>query len=266
MSKDRLIFVSNDDGYRAKGFAAAIEVAREFGRVVAVAPSEPQSGRSQAITMYEPLFLEKHRDEPDVEVYSFTGTPVDCVKWAFDHLLLNEKVDLVVSGINHGSNSAINVLYSGTMGAAIEGSFYGCPAIGLSLTDHAADADFTAAKKYAREIVASVLEGGESLGRPLCLNVNVPNIALEEIRGVRVCRQCRGIWTEEFFRHEDPRGKPYFWLTGSYTNYEPESDETDEWALAHGYVSVVPVQVDMTSYAQLAGLRSMLGGEQADKE
>ncbi len=264
--KDRLIFVTNDDSFSAAGFEAAIEVAREFGRVFAVAPATVQSGRSQAITMYEPLFLDMKRCEEGVEVYSFSGTPTDCVKVAFDNLLKDEKVDLVISGINHGSNSAINVLYSGTMGAAIEGSFYGCPAIGLSLTDHAADADFTAAKKYAREIVASVLEGGESLGRPLCLNVNVPNIALEEIRGVRVCRQCRGIWTEEFFRHEDPRGKPYFWLTGSYTNYEPESDDTDEWALANGYVSVVPVQVDMTSYAQLAGLRSMLGGEQADKE
>lgn len=259
--KDRLIFVTNDDGFSAAGFEAAIEVAREFGRVFAVAPATVQSGRSQAITMYEPLFLDMKRCEEGVEVYAFSGTPTDCVKVAFDNLLKDEKVDLVISGINHGSNSAINVLYSGTMGAAIEGSFYGCPAIGLSLTDHAADADFTAAKKYAREIIASVLEGGSELGQPLCLNVNVPNIALEEIRGVRVCRQCRGIWTEEFFRHEDPRGKPYFWLTGSYTNYEPESDDTDEWALANGYVSVVPVQVDMTSYAQLTGLKSLLGGE-----
>ena len=258
---ERVIFLTNDDSYRSKGFDAAIEIARQFGRVIAIAPDTPQSGMSQAITIYNPLRLRKVREEEGVLVYSLNGTPVDCVKMAFDHFFKDEKIDLVISGINHGSNSAINVLYSGTMGAAIEGSFYGCPAIGLSLTDHAADADFTAAKKYAREIIASVLEGGSELGRPLCLNVNVPNIALEEIRGVRVCRQCRGIWTEEFFRHEDPRGKPYFWLTGSYTNYEPESDDTDEWALANGYVSVVPVQVDMTSYAQLTGLKSLLGGE-----
>ena len=144
------------------------------------------------------------------------------------------------------------------MGAAIEGSFYGCPSVGLSLTDHAADADFTAAKSYAREIIAAVLEGEQTMERPLCLNVNIPNIPMEAIRGVRVCRQCRGIWREEFFRHEDPRGKPYFWLTGSYTNYEPEAEDTDEWALANGYVSVVPVQVDMTGYSQIEGLKSML--------
>lgn len=256
--KDRLIFVTNDDGYSAAGFEAAIEVARSFGRVFAVAPATVQSGRSQAITMYEPLFLETQRCEEDVEVYSFTGTPTDCVKVAFDHLLKEEKVDLVISGINHGSNSAINVLYSGTMGAAIEGSFYGCPSVGLSLTDHAADADFTAAKRYAREIIAALLEGEQSFDRPLCLNVNIPNIAEQDIRGVRVCRQCRGIWREEFFRHEDPRGKPYFWLTGSYTNYEPDAQDTDEWALANGYVSVVPVQVDMTGYHQLEQLKDIL--------
>lgn len=258
MKKDRLIFVSNDDGYAAKGFAAAIEVAREFGRVVAVAPAEPQSGRSQAITMYEPLFLEKRREEEGVEVYSFTGTPVDCVKWAFDHLLLGEKVDLVISGINHGSNSAINVLYSGTMGAAIEGSFYGCPSVGLSLTTHDADAEFESAKHYAREIIASVLENPHNGNQPLCLNVNVPNIPFEDIKGVKVCRQCRGIWREEFFPYEDPRGKPYFWLTGSYTNYEPAAADTDEWALKEGYVAVVPVQIDMTSYGQISYLERIL--------
>lgn len=258
MEKQRLIFVTNDDGYAAKGFAAAIEVAREFGRVVAVAPAEPQSGRSQAITMYDPLFLEQRHKEEGLEIYSFTGTPVDCVKWTFDHLLVDEKVDLVISGINHGSNSAINVLYSGTMGAAIEGSFYGCPSVGLSLTDHDPNADFEAAKHYASEIILSVLENPLQDGQPLCLNVNVPNIPFQEIKGVRVCRQCRGIWREEFYRHEDPRGKPYFWLTGSYTNYEPAASDTDEWALKNNYVAVVPVQIDMTSYSQMSYLERIL--------
>lgn len=257
--KERLIFVTNDDGFSARGFEAAIEVAREFGRVFAVAPATTQSGRSQAITMYEPLFLDLQRQEEGVEIYSFSGTPTDCVKIAFDNLLKDERVDLVISGINHGSNSAINVLYSGTMGAAIEGSFYGCPAVGLSLTSHDADADFTAAKRYAREIIASVLDSGKAGFCPLCLNVNVPDMPLEDIRGVKVCRQCRGIWREEFFRHEDPRGKPYYWLTGSYTNYEPEAEDTDEWALANGYVSVVPVQVDMTDYGQMSALQQALG-------
>lgn len=258
MKKERLIFVTNDDGYAAKGFAAAIEVAREFGRVVAVAPRETQSGRSQAITMYEPLFLEQRVKQEGLDVYSLSGTPVDCVKWTFDHLLGDGEVDLVISGINHGSNSAINVLYSGTMGAAIEGSFYGCPSIGLSLTDHSSDAEFGAAKYYAREIIASVLENPLKDGQPLCLNVNVPNIAFEDIKGVRVCRQCRGIWREEFYRHEDPRGKPYYWLTGSYTNYEPTAADTDEWALNNGYVAVVPVQIDMTSYNQMSYLERIL--------
>ena len=258
MNKERLIFVTNDDGYQAKGFAAAIEVAREFGRVVAVAPAEPQSGRSQAITMYDPLFLEQRRKEEGVEVYSLTGTPVDCVKWAFDYLFEEGAVDLVISGINHGSNSAINVLYSGTMGAAIEGSFYGCPSVGLSLTTLDADAEFESAKHYAREIIASVLENPHNGNQPLCLNVNVPNIPFEDIKGVKVCRQCRGIWREEFFPYEDPRGKPYLWLTGSYTNYEPAAADTDEWALKEGYVAVVPVQIDMTSYGQISYLERIL--------
>ena len=258
MNKERLIFVTNDDGYAAKGFAAAIEVAREFGHVVAVAPATPQSGRSQAITMYDPIFLELRHAEEGLEIYSFSGTPVDCVKFAFDHLLKDSRVDLVISGINHGSNSAINVLYSGTMGAAIEGSFYGCPSVGLSLTDHDPNADFEAAKEYARSVIASVLATPDKSGQPLCLNVNVPNIPREQIQGLRVCRQCRGIWREEFYRHEDPRGKPYFWLTGSYTNYEPEAADTDEWALKNGYVAVVPVQIDMTSYTQMSYLERVL--------
>ena len=144
---DRLIFVTNDDSFSARGFQVALEVAREFGRVVAVAPATPQSGRSQAITMYDPLFLEEQQREEGLEVYSLSGTPVDCVKLAFDHMLISQRVDLVISGINHGSNAGVNVLYSGTMGAAIEGSFYGVPSIGMSLTDHAADDDFTAAKE-----------------------------------------------------------------------------------------------------------------------
>ncbi|MFR7965832.1 MAG: 5'/3'-nucleotidase SurE [Alistipes finegoldii] len=162
MKEERLILVTNDDGYDSKGLAAAVEVARGFGRVVVVAPETTQSGMSQAITMYNPLYLRCVRKEEGLEVYAFSGTPVDCVKMAFDYLLREERVDLVISGINHGSNSAVNVLYSGTMGAAIEGSFYGCPAVGLSLDDHGEDADFEAAVAYGRRIVGSVLEKGSS--------------------------------------------------------------------------------------------------------
>ncbi len=255
-TNERLILVTNDDGYASKGLAAAVEVARGFGRVVVVAPETTQSGMSQAITMYNPLYLRRIREEHDLSVYAFSGTPVDCVKMAFDCLLREERVDLVLSGINHGSNSAVNVLYSGTMGAAIEGSFYGCPSIGLSLDDHAADADFEASVLYGRQIVGAVLDGGVEL--PLCLNVNVPVGRPDEVKGLRLCRQNRGFWREEFFRREDPRGREYYWLTGAFVNGEPEATDTDEWALAHGYVSVVPVQVDLTDYRQLGALGKVL--------
>lgn len=253
---ERLILVTNDDGYNSKGIRAAIEVARRFGRVVVVAPETMQSGMSQAITMFHPLYLRQVSCEDGVEVYAFSGTPVDCVKMAFDYLLRDRKVDLVISGINHGSNSAVNVLYSGTMGAAIEGSFYGCPAVGLSLVDHSFDADFAAAVRYGGRIVGKVLE--ERVELPLCLNVNVPLGEPQEIRGIRICRQNRGYWREEFFRHEDPRGREYFWLTGEFVNWEQEAEDTDEWALSHGYVSVVPVQVDMTDYRQMENLKRIL--------
>jgi len=256
MNDERLILVTNDDGYASKGMAAAIEVARSFGRVVVVAPESAQSGMSQAITMNNPLFLRRVRAEEGLTVYSFSGTPVDCVKMAFDHLLREERVGLVISGINHGSNSAVNVLYSGTMGAAIEGSFYGCPSVGLSLDDHSPDADFEASVVWGRRIVAQILSAEIPL--PLCLNVNVPVARPDEIAGMRLCRQNRGFWREEFFRREDPRGREYFWLTGAFVNAEPDAEDTDEWALAHRYVSVVPVQVDLTDYRQLERLRGML--------
>ncbi len=247
--------VTNDDGYQAKGFRAAIEVARTFGRVVGVAPERTQSGMSQAITMYSPLFLQKAYEAEGVEVYSFSGTPVDCVKMAFDYLLQDQQVDLVISGINHGSNAAVNVLYSGTMGAAIEGCFYGCPSIGLSLTDHDPDADFEAAVHYGREIVRKVLDAAIEL--PLCLNVNFPIATIDRIKGIRVCRQTNGYWREEFFHHEDPRGREYFWLTGEFINREPEAEDTDEWALANGYAAIVPVQVDLTDYARKQHLEKL---------
>ena len=257
MSKP-LIFITNDDGVHARGLQAAIRIARKFGDVVVVAPEETQSGKSHAITMYSPLFLRKVQMEEGLKIYALNGTPVDCVKMAFDHLLKDEKVALVISGINHGSNSAISVLYSGTMGAAIEGSFYGCPSVGLSLTDHDPNADFGAAKEYARSIIASVLAEPDNSGQPLCLNVNVPDIDLGQIKGIKVCRQCRGIWREEFYPHLNPQGKRYFWLSGAFDNYEPDCEQTDEWALANGYVAVVPVQIDMTAYDRLPYLERIL--------
>lgn len=256
MKKDRLILVTNDDSYTSKGFAAAIEVARRFGRVIAIAPERPQSGMSQAITLFNPLFLNKIREEEDVTVYSLSGTPVDCVKFAFDHFLNPQDIALTISGVNHGSNSAVNVLYSGTMGAAIESAFYNIPSVGLSLLDHTADADFEAAIEYGTQVVKAVFEN--ELPRPLCLNVNVPKLPLSQIKGVRVCRQTRGYWREEFFQREDPNGRKYYWMTGAFNNHEPEAEQSDEWALANGYVSVVPVQMDMTAHGQIDILKGVM--------
>lgn len=254
MNERPLIFLSNDDSYTARGFEAVLALLMTMGDVVAVAPAEPQSGMSHAFTAARPLYLTTLRKEAGLELYALSGTPVDCVKFAFDYLLRDRRVDLVVSGINHGSNAAVNVLYSGTMGAAIEGSFYSCPAVGLSLTDHSADADFDATLRIARTILPRLLE--ERPAPPCCLNVNVPIGRPEQIKGIRVCRQTRGYWRENFIRRENPAGREYFWLTGGFVNAEPDAEDTDEWALAHGYAAVVPVMVDHTDYTRLPGLKA----------
>lgn len=254
MNERPLIFLSNDDSYASRGFEAALSLLMTIGDVVAVVPAEQQSGMSHAFTASKPLYLTTLREEAGLEVYALTGTPVDCVKFAFDYLLKDRRVDLVVSGINHGSNAAVNVLYSGTMGAAIEGSFYSCPAVGLSLTDHRADADFDATVRIARPLLERLLAAPPAL--PCCLNVNVPIGRPEEIKGVRVCRQTHGCWREHFIRRENPAGREYFWLTGEFINAEPDAEETDEWALAHGYAAIVPVMVDHTDYTRLPGLRA----------
>lgn len=256
MSKP-LIFITNDDGVQARGLKAVVEVARRFGRVVVIAPDSTRSGMSHAITMYSPLFLRKVEEAEDLTVYACSGTPVDCVKMGYDYVFADEYPVLNISGINHGSNSAINVLYSGTMGAAIEASFYGAPSLGLSLTDHSPDADFDASVIFAEKLIGDILSSGAR--GPLCLNINVPVGRPDQIRGYRVCRQTRGLWREEFFCRQDPRGKDYFWLSGDFRNAEPDAEDTDEWALAHGYISVVPIQTDLTDYARLETVRSILG-------
>jgi len=255
---EKLIFLTNDDGVGARGLARLTEVLRPLGHIVVVAPEGAQSGMSHAITMNNPLYLRKVREEQGLEVYACSGTPVDCVKMALDHLLVGRRVDLVCSGINHGSNAAVNVLYSGTMGAAIEGGFYDAPSIGFSLDDHSLEADFEASGLVAARIAAQVLEARPAT--PLCLNVNVPVARPEDIRGIRVCRQCRGYWREDFYKRRNPLGREYFWLTGDFKNIEPDATDTDDWALKHGYVSVVPIQVDLTDHARVAPLGGLLDG------
>lgn len=253
-----LIFVTNDDGVQAAGIAALMRLAAEFGSVVAVAPNESYSGMSHSITMQRPLFVSVVSCEPGLEVYSCTGTPVDCVKIGFDEVLQNRVPDLVLSGINHGSNANVSVIYSGTMGAATEAALYGIPSIGFSLTDHSPAADFSAAVHYAREIITRVLRLSAERATGLCLNVNVPAIPLSEIKGIRVCRQTRGNWREDFVHRTDPQNRDYYWMSGRFYNFESEASDSDEWALRHGYVAVVPVQMDLTDYARLDSLREHL--------
>jgi 5'-nucleotidase len=256
---EKTIFVTNDDGVNARGLARMIEMLRPLGHLIVVAPETAQSGMSHAITMNNPLYLREVRHEDGLDVYACSGTPVDCVKIALDHLLVERHLDLICSGINHGSNAAINVLYSGTMGAAIEGSFYGAPSIGFSLDDHTEGADFDASAIYVGQIAGAILEARPAL--PLCLNVNIPVGRPEEIKGVKVCRQAAGSWREKFYCRQNPQGKDYFWLTGAFYNAEPEATDTDQWALTHGYVSVVPIQVDLTNQGQIASLGKILDNE-----
>lgn len=255
MEKKPLFFITNDDGINAKGINSLIEVIKSIARIIVVAPEESQSGMSHAITMTNPLYLRKVKDDKDVTIYACNGTPVDCVKIAFDSIMTNKEMPaMIISGINHGSNSAVNVLYSGTMGAAIEASFYDIPSLGFSLLDHDHDADFSASKKIVSEIIGKVMTSEIDL--PFCLNINIPNLPYDKIKGIKVCRQNKGYWREEFDKRQDPRGRDYYWLTGYFHNTENEATDTDEWALNNGYVSIVPIQVDLTNYRQLEYMKN----------
>jgi 5'-nucleotidase len=238
-----LILVVNDDGINAPGINALITVAKEFGKVLVVAPDKPQSGMGHAITLDSTLHINKI-DKEGFVAYACSGTPVDCVKIAVNKLL-DRTPDLIISGINHGSNSSINVIYSGTMSAALEGSLEGIPSIGFSLLNHSIDADFTAAQYFAKKIIRQVLQTKTT--KRICLNVNIPNLNKDLISGIKVCRQAKGNWVEDYDERKDPMGRTYYWLTGKFV-LEDEGTDTDEWALRNNYVSVVPVQSDVTDY------------------
>ena len=246
MADKKLILVCNDDGITAPGIRNLIEVAREFGDVVVVAPDKPQSAMGHAITINATLRVHPMRSDGILE-YACSGTPVDCIKLAVNKIL-HRKPDLLVSGINHGSNASINVIYSGTMSAAMEGAMEGIPSIGFSLLDHSIDADFSAAKHFARIIIGQALEDQMPAG--VCLNVNIPKVTTEMIKGIKVCRQARANWEEEFDERKDPNGKPYYWLTGVFRNYD-DGNDTDVWAPENNYVSLVPCQFDITAHKSL---------------
>ncbi len=248
-----LILVVNDDGITAPGIRELIDVMMEFGQVVVVAPDSPQSGMGHAITLNNTLRAEKVNYGIDsIEEFSCTGTPVDCVKLAVNNLL-PRKPDLIVSGINHGSNSSINVIYSGTMSAAMEGALEGIPSIGFSLLDTRREADFSVAKEVVRVLVRNVLENG--MPQDICLNVNIPVVSQENLKGIKVCRQAKGNWEEEFDERLDPNKRSYYWLTGSFVNYD-KGEDTDIWALENKYVSVVPVQFDLTAHHSIQNLNT----------
>ncbi len=244
--KRPLILVTNDDGVTAPGIRALIDVMNEIGDVVVVAPDSPQSGMGHAITINSTLYCDPvviNKNAPQKE-YSCSGTPVDCVKMA-SREILDRKPDLCVSGINHGSNSAINVIYSGTMSAAVEAGIEGIPAIGFSLLDYSMDANFEPSKKYVKIIVENVLTNG--LPKGVVLNVNIPKLTSENIKGIKICRQANAHWVEEFDKRLNPMGREYYWLSGEFIN-EDKGEDTDEWALHHGYISIVPTQFDLTAH------------------
>jgi len=250
-----VILVTNDDGFMAPGIRNLVEAVKDLGKVVVVAPDRPQSGMGHAITIGSPLRLHTVKTFEGVEAWSCSGTPVDCVKIAVDKVL-HRKPDLCLSGINHGANHSINVIYSGTMSAAIEASIENIPSIGFSLLDLSMDADFSAARAYARQIVASVLSTKPD--KHLCLNVNIPNVTEKLIRGIRICRQANAKYEEEFKERVDPAGQRYYWLTGKFVNFDKDKD-TDVWALQNQYVSVVPVQFDLTAHECLARMKKVYG-------
>ncbi len=252
MAEKPLILVTNDDGVKAPGIRALISCIRPFGKVVVVAPDRPQSGTAHAVTIAHPLRLELIAQEADYEEYSCNGTPADCVKLAFK-IVMRRRPDFLFSGINHGTNASINIIYSGTMAAVLEGALAGVPSAGFSLNNYRLNANFEPSEKYVKSIVANVISGGLPPGT--CLNVNLPDVAEDRIRGIRVCRQAAGTWEEDFDEREDPNGRKYYWMKGVFAQ-TGHGEDTDQWALEHDYVAMVPVQFDLTAFQSLELLRN----------
>jgi 5'-nucleotidase len=242
--EEPVILITNDDGITAPGISNLIEAVKDLGKIVVVAPDKPQSGMGHAITIGNPLRLYPAHLFDGIEAWQCSGTPVDCVKLAVDKVL-HRKPDLCLSGINHGSNHSINVIYSGTMSAAVEAAIESIPSVGFSLLDYSMEADFGVARKYARIIVKNLLKN--PLDKHLILNVNIPRSTEEDVKGMRICRQAYAKYEEDFIERYDPNGRKYYWLTGKFVNFD-EGTDTDVWALENNFVSVVPVQFDLTNY------------------
>ena len=251
-----LILVSNDDGITSKGILTLVTVMKEIGDVLVVAPDSPQSGMGHAITVGETLRLEENFIFDGVRAYECSGTPADCVKMARHFVLRDHRQpDVIVSGVNHGSNSSISVLYSGTMSAAIEGAIEGTPSIGFSLCDFSHKAEMDHIEKYIKVITETVLSRG--LPKGVALNVNFPAKKKEPIKGVKVCRQANAKWVEDFDQRFDPNGRRYFWMVGNFVNFD-KGEDNDEWAIANNYISVVPCQFDLTAHTAIPFLKEGL--------
>lgn len=250
-TKRPLILISNDDGYHSKGLQSLIEMVSPLADLLVCAPESGRSGFSCAFSAADPLRLKLRRRREGVEIWSCSGTPVDCVKIALDQLCKDRWPDMVIGGINHGDNASVNSHYSGTMGVTMEGCMKYIPSVAFSLCDHSDDADFAPLASLVRSITERVLR--EGLPRGVCLNVNFP--LATEFRGVRICRMARGTWGNEVVRCHHPRGYDYYWMTGEYTNDEPEAEDTDNWALSHGYVAITPTEVDVTSYEMMERMK-----------
>lgn len=248
-NKKPLILITNDDGYQAKGIKELTESMKGLGEIIVFAPDSHQSGMSSAITTSNPIRARIYHQEEDLTAYMCSGTPVDCVKLALN-MFVDRKPSLVVSGVNHGSNAGISVLYSGTVGAAIEGCVFNIPSIAFSLCDFNPDADFTVTKEVARKLAKKVLEVG--LPKGICLNVNIP---VGEVKGIKVTTQTQGKWVNEYHCSKDGINRDVFWMTGNFENWETENENNDEWALANGYAAAVPVKIDMTAYELIDEIR-----------
>jgi 5'-nucleotidase len=255
MNQKPLILVTNDDGISAPGIRNLIAVMKEFGDVAVVAPDSPQSAMGHAITINNTLFFNQVNFDTDLhKEISCSGTPVDCVKIALNEIL-DRKPDLCVSGINHGSNASINVIYSGTMSAAMEAAMNGIPAIGFSLLDYDWNADFEQAKPFIRKIVTQVLEKG--IPDDIVLNVNIPKLPTESIKGIKICRQAKANWIEKFDKRQTPHGRNYYWMTGEFINQD-KGEDTDIWALENNFIAIVPVQFDFTAHHAIQKLNDYI--------
>ena len=253
MNNPPLILITNDDGFEANGLEALVEAAKDFGEIVVITPNGSRSGMGHAITMNVPLRVQLYKTENGIEYYRTNGTSVDCIKLGQRVVLRDRKIDLVLSGINHGSNSSVSVIYSGTMAAAIEASFENVPAIGFSLLDYSSNADFAASVVYAKQIIKKMLQS--ELPKHVCLNFNIPKLPFAEIKGIKITRQTWGYWHEDLEEHIDPFGGKYYWLAGFLVNLEEDAMDTCEWALRNGYVAVTPVHFDMTSHKTIDNLK-----------